>query len=57
MNNFDRMQKEFEESRFYFCGESQADRLANWNVWKDAWKAGMKAQKEDSQCEIPKEIK
>lgn len=44
MINFDRMQRQFEESKHYSCGESQADRLANWNVWKDAWKAGLASQ-------------
>ena len=44
MINFDRMQRQFEESKHYSCGESQAERLANWNVWKDAWKAGLASQ-------------
>ena len=64
MINFDRMQRQFEESKHYSCGESQADRLANWNVWKDAWKAGLASQAQQlsgnsvqlaSQAQQPKE--
>ena len=64
MINFDRMQRQFEESKHYSCGESQAERLANWNVWKDAWKAGLASQAQQlsgnsvqlaSQAQQPKE--
>jgi hypothetical protein len=44
MNPREAMQSAFEESRFYMCGESQADRIANWDVWKDAWQTLLAAQ-------------
>lgn len=38
------MQESFERSRFYFQGESAADRAASWEVWKAAWKAAMSTE-------------
>lgn len=42
-HEFNQMQQAFEESKFYQCGESQVDRIANWNVWKESWKAALSA--------------
>jgi hypothetical protein len=48
-HEFNQMQQAFEESKFYSCGESQADRIANWNVWKDAWKSALTSQEQKQQ--------
>jgi hypothetical protein len=50
-HEFNQMQQAFEESKFHQCGESQADRIANWNVWKESWKAALSAVQENH---IPK---
>jgi hypothetical protein len=39
----DEIQEAFEQSRFYYAGESPADRIANKMVWTEAFEAGMKA--------------
>lgn len=37
----------FESSEHYFCGESPADRIVNWAVWKSAWQAALASQQQD----------
>jgi hypothetical protein len=38
------MQERFEQSRFYFRGESASDRAVSWEVWKTAWQAALSTE-------------
>lgn len=39
--NLDVMSLTFEESQFYFNGESPVRRMEDWQVWRTAWKAAL----------------
>ncbi|MBC8737038.1 hypothetical protein F6X40_09475 [Paraburkholderia sp. UCT31] len=39
----DAMRDAFEESAFYFNGESPVRRIEDWAVWRDAWKAARRS--------------
>jgi len=42
----EQVQEAFESSEHYFCGESPADRIVNWAVWKSAWQAALASQEQ-----------
>jgi len=41
--NTDAASRAFEESKYYFTGESPVRRVEDWRVWIDAWNAALSA--------------
>lgn len=44
----DEASRAFEESNFYFCGESPTERIMHWRIWIAAWTAALNSVEENN---------